>query len=117
MSTFMDADPGRAPEIVELLALHGLGRLLAAEGATDAEWKRYRTWRDRVLAAVDHSVQALEMIAQDPHCSVWPTGINDGVTELCGHDGCLGLVAPGEEDAATKEPHRCDHVAEVGAGF
>lgn len=37
--------------LVELLAVHALGRQLATEGASTEVWRRYRVWRDDVLAA------------------------------------------------------------------
>ena len=43
---------------VEILAVHGLGRELLAEGAPAEQMARYREWRDRVLAAADVSVAA-----------------------------------------------------------
>ncbi len=36
--------------VVELLAVHALGRELAAEGASERKWAAYRAWRDRVIA-------------------------------------------------------------------
>ena len=43
---------------VEVLAVHDLGRELLAEGATVEQMRRYRQWRDSVLAAADVPVAA-----------------------------------------------------------
>lgn len=61
-----DSDPpSRSPAMdealaVEVLAVHDVGRQLHAESASAAEWRRYRAWRDAVIAdADDHATDAV----------------------------------------------------------
>lgn len=44
--------------LVDLLAVHDIGRDLAKEGAPPEVWRRYREQRDSVLAAADIPVAA-----------------------------------------------------------
>jgi hypothetical protein len=44
--------------LVDLLAIHVIGRELAKEGASPEVWRRYRVERDSVLAAADAPVAA-----------------------------------------------------------
>jgi hypothetical protein len=44
--------------LVDVLAMHAVGRQLTKEGASEEMWRRYRVRRDRVLAAADVSVAA-----------------------------------------------------------
>lgn len=43
---------------VEVHAVHEVGRQLAADDASDETWRRYREWRDRVLATADELAAA-----------------------------------------------------------
>lgn len=44
--------------LIDVLAMHEIGRQLAEEGASEEMWRRYREQRDRVLAAADVAVAA-----------------------------------------------------------
>lgn len=37
--------------LVDVLAVHAIGRELASRDASPMEWSRYREWRDVVIAA------------------------------------------------------------------
>ena len=44
-------------------------------------------------------------------------GLYDEFTEFCRHQGGLGLVSPGQKDAAAQETHGCDELREVRPRF